>query len=269
MKGGFAGVAAVVSLTLAALQAQPLNYVASIKPNNAIDARGFSEYQPGGRYTATAITVAQLLRNAYRTQPYQLVGAPAWISTRRFDIEAKVEDSPPPSQQVFLKALLKDRFHLEIHNETRELPIFELVVAREGKPGRQLKKSDFDCAAYMAAPHGPPEGGQVPNCATRIGPGTLSGKAISMTQLATSLAPFANRFTVDKTGLAGVYDIELSWTPEPPASNRSAAVPDAAPASLGTSLFNALEEQLGLKLVSSRGPVDVVVVDRLEEPSGN
>jgi uncharacterized protein (TIGR03435 family) len=244
--------------------------VASVKPNNAADARTFSEYSPGGRLSATAITVRQLLRLAYRVEVYQLVGAPAWLSVKRYDIAAKVEDTPPSSQQALLRALLKDRFKLDVHIETRDLTRFALVLARnDGKLGLQLTKSAFDCVAYRAGPHPPPEPGRTPNCATRIGLGSLSGKAIPMTQLAASLAPLVSRFTVDKTGLEGGFDVELTWTPDAP-SNDATTPPDApADDSHEPSIFSALQEQLGLKLVSEKGPVDVLVVNHVEEPSGN
>jgi len=254
------GIAAVAIGLLGASvsNAQQISYVASVKQNTAADPRGLSEYSPGGRFTATAVTVRTLLRTAYRIQDYQLVGAPAWFSTKRYDIAAKVDDNPPPSLQVFLRVLLKDRFNLTVHNETRELPTFALVIARsDGKPGPQLKKSDFDCAAYFASPHPPPEPGRPPTCSTRINMGALSGNSIPMTQLATSLAPFVNRFTVDKTGLTGGYNVELTWTPE------------QAGDSSGLSIFTALQEQLGLKLLPEKGPVDVLVVDRASEPSEN
>jgi len=248
---------------------QAISYVASVKRNNEVDPRGGSEYS-GGRFTATAITVGQLLRTAYRIQGYQLVGAPAWIANRRYDIAAKVEDKPAPSQQVLLRALLKDRFKLAVHNETREMPIFALVVARtDGKLGPQLTKTDFDCAAYRAGTHAPPEPGRTPNCATRINLGALYGKAIPMSTLATSLAPFVSRFTIDKTGLAGGFDVELTWTPDSAFPNPGNPSADAAPNSSGPSIFAALQEQLGLKLVSEKGPVAVLVVDHLEEPSAN
>lgn len=250
---------------------QPVSYVASVKPNNDVEPRSFSEYSKGGRLTATAVTVGSLLRIAYRLQPYQLVGAPGWIATKRYDIAAKSDDSPAPSQQVLLRVLLKDRFKLSVHNETRDMPIFALVVAREdGKLGPQLSKSSFDCAAYSAGPHPPPEPGRTPNCATRIGPGALYGKAISMATLATSLAPFVNRFAVDKTGLTGGFDVELTWTPDQGFANPPTnPLPDAPPNSVGPSIFAALQEQLGLKLVSQKGPVAVLVVDHIEQPSAN
>ena len=158
---------------------------------------------------------------------------------------------------MLLRALLKDRFKLVVHNEERELPIFALVPARsDGKLGPRLTRSAFDCAAYLAGPHDPPEPGRTPKCATRIGVGALSGAAIPMAQLATGLAPLVERFTVDRTGLTGGYDVELTWTPE-----QVSATADASE----LSIFTALQEQLGLKLVSARGPVAVLVVDHLEE----
>jgi uncharacterized protein (TIGR03435 family) len=229
----------------------PVSYVASVKANEGPDARTLSEFQPGGHFIATAITVRDLLRIAYRVQPYQMVGAPGWILTDRYDIDAKAEMSPAPTQQTLIRALLSDRFKLEIRNETREMPRFALTMARsDGRPGLQLKKSEFDCAAYLAGPHDAPQPGKTPPCAMRIGPGALAAKAIGMTQLATAMSPIVSRFTVDKTGLSGGFDVEMTWTPEP------AAAPEAASEAAGPSIFTALQEQLGLKLVSERGPVD-------------
>jgi len=262
--------AIVAVLSAPVIQAQqsvarpaPMSYVASVRANNAVDARTLIEYLPGGRLSATAVTVGALLRIAYRTQDYRIVGQPDWLSTSRYDISAKVDDTPPPTQPVLLRALLADRFQLAVHNETREQPTFALVPARsDQKLGPQLIKSDFDCDAYFAAPHGPPEPGRTPACATRIGPGVLSGKSIPLSQLATSLGPFVSRFTVDKTGVTGRFDVELTWTPDP-------VSPNTATDSPGPSIFTALQEQLGLKLVSERGPVEVLVVDRVQRPSGN
>jgi uncharacterized protein (TIGR03435 family) len=229
---------------------KPISYVASVKANNATNAGRFSEYFRNGRLVAIGLTVRDLLRLAYPIQSYQLVGAPAWTSDKRYNIEAKVEDDVPPSQRELLQALLKDRFNLAIHNETRELPAFALVLARtDGKLGPHLTKSNFDCAAYFAGPHAPPQPGRTPTCATNIRFGALFGKAIPMTQLAASLAPFVNRFTVDETGLEGGFDVELTWTPEQLSPNSEGnALPDASFNSPG-SIFSALQEQLGLKFV--------------------
>ena len=250
--------AVLVSLVAVLVAQSPsVSYVASIKPNNAVDPRGLSEYSPGGRFTATAVTVRTLIRNAYRIQDDQIAGAPSWFSDKRWDISAKADDNPAPSQQILLQALLKDRFHLAAHQETRTLPVFTLVLARnDRRPGPQLVASDLDCAAYLAGPHALPEPGRTPNCATNIRSGALSGRAISMTQLATALTPFVGRFTIDKTELKGGFDVELTWLPQ-----------QNAPAQDAPSIFTALEEQLGLKLVSDRGPVDVLVVDQAQEPT--
>lgn len=256
-------IAALALLIASGVVNAAISYVASVKPNNAANPRGFTEYQSGGRFTATAATVRALLRLAYRIQDYQLIGAPAWLSTERYDITAKAEDNPAPLQQELLRTLLADRFQLSVHNETREMPVFALVLAKaDGKLGPRLIQSDFDCAAYAAAPHALPGPGATPACATNIGMGKLSGKSIPMTQLATSLAPFVNRFTIDKTGLTGRFDVELTWTPE--------RVADATPGdSSGPSIFTALQDQLGLKLAPEKGLVDVLVVDHVEKPSAN
>jgi uncharacterized protein (TIGR03435 family) len=196
-----------------------------------------SEYSPGGRFTATAITVDSLIRSAYRIQGYQLVGAPGWFSTKRYDISAKADESPAPTQQTLLRALLKDQFKLVVHDETREMPVFGLVLSRsDGRLGPKLVKSDSDCAA----------------CGARSNSGSFSGKAVPISQLAASLGFFAGRFVIDRTALTGGYDMELTWTPDD---------------SDGPSLFTALQEQLGLKLVPERGPVSVLVVDRAAEPA--
>lgn len=226
-----------VLITAGSLAAQTLSYVASVKPNSAVDARGLSEYSPGGRFTATAITVDSLIRSAYRIQGYQLVGAPGWFSTKRYDISAKADESPAPTQQTLLRALLKDQFKLVVHDETREMPVFGLVLSRsDGRLGPKLVKSDSDCAA----------------CGARSNSGSFSGKAVPISQLAASLGFFAGRFVIDRTALTGGYDMELTWTPDD---------------SDGPSLFTALQEQLGLKLVPERGPVSVLVVDRAAEPA--
>jgi uncharacterized protein (TIGR03435 family) len=163
----------------------PISYVASVKRNISADARTFSEYYPGGRFNATAVTVRGLLRIAYRVQDYQIVGAPAWFSTQRYDIAAKADDNPPPQQQVFLRALLAGRFNLAVHNETRESPMFTLVLAKsDAKLGPQLVKSDFDCVAYAASGHPLPDPSRTPPCGMRSNMGTLSAKSVTIAQLA-------------------------------------------------------------------------------------
>jgi uncharacterized protein (TIGR03435 family) len=235
-----------------------VSYVAAVKPNNAVDARTLSEYSPSGFLNATAITVSTLLRTAYRVQDFQITGAPGWLATKRYDISARADGTPPPSQQLLLQALLEDRFRLTVHNETRESDVFTLVLAKtDGRLGSQLMKSDFDCDTYLATPRSPAELARNGiRCAYRSNAGSFSGKAIQMTQLATVLAYFMGRPVTDKTGLAGRFDVELTW------------MPDSADSS-GPSLTTAIQEQLGLKLVSEKGPVNMLIVDHVEEPSAN
>ena len=254
----------------AAAQAPVVSYVASVKLNRDAQPRGFSEYQ-NGRLTATAATVASLLRTAYRVQAYQMVGAPSWTATKRYDVAAKAEGTPPPSQAALLQTFLADRFKLAAHMETREMPIFELALARaNGRLGRRLVASQFDCRAYLGGPHDLPQAGKTPICGMRVNPGAISGNAVSMAQLATSLSAMVGRLTIDKTGLAGGYDVDLTWTPDPgPSPAASNSVPDAHGPGQDSSMFTALEEQLGLKLVSARGPAQILIVDHVEEPAEN
>jgi uncharacterized protein (TIGR03435 family) len=248
-------------LAIGVLHAQ-VSYVAAVRLNRDPDARTISEYSPGGRLSATAASAMLLLGIGYRRQPYLIVGAPDWVWTKRFDIQAKAEGNPPPSQQELVQALLKERFRLAVHRETRELPIFALVLVRkDGKLGSRIMRTDFDCDVYRAGPHSLPEPGRTPPCGMRVGPAALSGKAVTMAQLAASLSGLMGRTTVDRTGLADRFDVEMTWTPE--------GRQDAASHSDDPPLVTALVEQLGLKLVADKGPVEVVVVDRIVEPSGN
>ena len=144
----------------------PAFEVASIKPNNSGDGRVMMQQQPGGRFTATNIPLRLLIRNAYQLQDFQIVGAPSWINSERYDIVAKAEDGTPPETpsldrtgpnriQLMIRSLLAERFQLVAHDETRELPIYALVVARsDGKLGPDLKKSEVDCNAVFAAGRG-------------------------------------------------------------------------------------------------------------------
>jgi uncharacterized protein (TIGR03435 family) len=270
--------------------AGPAFEVASIKPNNSGDGRVMMGLQPGGRFTATNVPLRLLIRNAYQLQDFQIVGAPSWIASERYDIVAKAEDGAPPEtpsldrtgpnrNQLMIRALLAERFQLVAHNETRELPIYALVVARgDGKLGPDLHKSEMDCNAVFAAargrggmppPPGPPQPGDRPSCGIRIGMGNLAMGGTPLSQFANSLAMFVGRTVQDKTGLAGNYDVSLTWTPDQ-MPQRPPGAPELPPVDPnGPSIFTALQEQLGLKLDSQKGPVAVLVIDRVERPKEN
>ena len=251
---------------------KPSFEVASVKPNNSGATSSSTQTRPGGRFTATNVPVRTLLREAYHLQDSQLIDAPDWTRAERFDIAAKADGNPEYAEmRVMVQMLLADRFRLIVHNETRELPIYALVVARpDGKLGPQLFKSDIDCtdparskqpapsAAPAASSPGVSQMREVEPCGTNANTSnnsaTLRAGSVSMSSLAATLSTFANRVVVDRTGLVGGFDIILTWTPNQTAETS------------GASLFTALQEQLGLRLESTRGPVEVVVVDRVERP---
>jgi uncharacterized protein (TIGR03435 family) len=173
-----------------------------------------------------------------------------------------------------VQALLADRFKVVVHRETREVPIYALVLARADRSlGPQLTRSNTDCAglaeaARRGAPPPPPAGGPNgrPLCGTRTMPGRILAGGVAMADVVRNLSNFAGRLTVDKTGLTGAFDLELIYTPDqlPPAG---ALPPDIRPAPVdGPSLFTAVQEQLGLKLDSQRGPVEVLVIDQAQQP---
>ena len=156
-----------------------------------------------------------------------------------------------------LRTLLKDRFTLVTHTETRELPIYALVLARPDRRfGEQLRVSSVDCVALEAESHKaggtpPPAPGAGPRCGISSGTGRIQASARLMTDVARALSNTTGRAVVDKTGLDGRYDLELRW-------NETEE---------GPSLFTAVQEQLGLKLEPQRGPVDVLVIDSAERPT--
>jgi uncharacterized protein (TIGR03435 family) len=250
--------------------------VASVKLNTSGDPHGTAVVQPGGRYMAVNVPVEQLIAQAYGLQSGQLVGGQGWTRTERFDVTAKADgeittdavDGPGSSRlQRMLQALLAERFALVVHRDTREQPVYALVLARNDQAlGPKMRVSTTDCAAALAA-HGR-AGGPAPGpldftapvtCALRMGHGVLVADAATMGQLAVSLSAAVQRVVHDHTGLTGRYDMDMSFTPERMPQALSAD-PD------GTSIFTALQEQLGLKLDSTRASVEVVVVDGVERP---
>lgn len=153
------------------------------------------------------------------------------------------------------------------------MPIYALVPARSDRTlGMQLRKSDADCGGPASAPSGPPAPGQMPRCGFMVGFGNLKARGSTLAALASTLSTFAGRIVIDRTAITGGYDIDLAWTPDqiPRAqggSDQPAQVNGTTIDPNGPSLFTALQEQLGLKLESTKGPVDVLVVDRAERPT--
>lgn len=271
---------AVIPAFLGVLQAASFE-VASVKPNKSGDSGTRFQAMPGGRVVVTNATPRQLIRQAYRILDNQLTGGPNWIDSLHFDIEAKAPEGTRESElPAMLQGLLADRFKLTVHHETREATGFALVMARaDGKLGAKLVRSDLDCDAMAAAAMAaganarggappPLAPGARPPCSTSSGLGRIVARNVPMSRIATLLGQLTQRVVVDRTGLAGGYDLDLTYTPDqiPPGPLPPGVEP---PDPDGPSLYTALQEQLGLKLESQKTSVDVLVIDRIELPSEN
>lgn len=259
--------------------------VVSIKPNHEGTRGIMIGMMPGGRFQAKNITVRFLLQEAFGIKDSQLSDAPGWIDSEHYDIEAKPEESPDGDKRLsrderetrlrqMLQGMLADRFKLAIHHETKELSEYALVVSKNGPKFHLTTAPEFDPSK---GPPGPPTaGGPMPGRGIRMGRGELTVIGVDLTRFADVLSRQIGTLVVDKTGLKGEYDFTLKWTPdesqgqmfhgagEPP---RDAAPPP--PDASGPSIFTAVQEQLGLKLESQKGPVDTIVIDHIERPSAN
>jgi uncharacterized protein (TIGR03435 family) len=264
-----------------AVAASPAFEVASITRNLSGSDSASARAQLGGRASITNNSLRIIIRNAYGLQNFQIIGGPDWMNTDRWDIVAKAEGDVPPQQLLLMvRTLLADRFKLVVHTETRESPIYALVIAKsDGRLGPQLRLSSVDCPSMNAAARGrggapppgpapPPTGGGRGFCGTRMTPGMMRTTGTTMGDLARNLSPIAGRSVVDKTGLTGNFDLDLTWMPDSPAAVPVGAAPDSARTSAddGVSLFTAVQEQLGLRLDPQRGPVEVLVVDSVQRP---
>ncbi len=260
-----------ISLTVAAMfvccvatvgaQTAPAFDVSTVKPSHATDGHTHIYRHPeDGEFTASNISVKSLLAFAYDLPETRMVGGPAWLDSDKWDIEAKSDpevdaqlhklssDAAKKMKQLMVQALIADRFQLKSHSETRELPLYELIVLKGG-PKFEHARAD----------------------GTSIGSGnshiTIAG-GDSVAILAAQLARVTGRVVLDKTGLEGRYDIALRWTPDNglPDKSNGASSPEETN---GPSIFTAVQEQLGLKLESQKGPVNVLVIDSVQPPTAN
>jgi uncharacterized protein (TIGR03435 family) len=246
----------------------PAFEAAMVKPNVANDGNRRAGFQPGGRFVGINVSLGMLIGAAFSTPDamlpgFQITGGPAWINTDGFDIEAKADGATPPEQlRLMLRTLLQNRFKLQAHVETRQLPIYALVTARpDGRLGPQLRPSPGDCI-YGAAAN--PAG--LPRCEERFGPARMKARrfnvaAVTMDAVAARLSSLVARKVINRTKLPGTFDVDVEFSyVTPPLGTPGDQAPD------GVSLFTALTEQLGLKLDADRGPVEMLVVDAAERP---
>ncbi|MGA8026264.1 MAG: M56 and DUF3738 domain-containing protein [Bryobacteraceae bacterium] len=262
--------------------------VASVKPNHGAERFMGIRRTPGGRFTATNITPKFLIEFAYNVKDPQISGGPSWITSERYDVEAKMDETSADEMQkmsqdlqderlrLMMQSLLTDRFKLTLRRETKELPIYTLVVAKNGPKLHESEITQGDSADAS-----PPSKGQLPRGPmARMGRGELTMNDASMAMLADSLSRQAGRNVLDETGLKGKYDITLHWTPDesqaqgfggPGGPGDGGPPPGAAPPpdASGPTLFTALQEQLGLKLEPHKGPVEILVIDHIERSSEN
>jgi len=246
--------------------------VASIKPNNsgAIPEQ-VRFYPPSGRVTMTNVTVRRLIQQAYQLQDQQLSGGPGWIASERFDILANSEATnlSPMDRWAMVRALLADRFKLKTHVEMRELSVFALVLSRrDGTIGEHLKRVTPDCSP-PAAPRTTPIDLSIPNqCGVLMGgPGRMNFRGVTMEAIAAQLSSRVGRSIVDRTGLAGRFDLDVEFAPTPVRSDGSDPSLGDRPTSDAPSIYTAIQEQLGLKLESQKTAIDVTVIDRVEHPT--
>jgi uncharacterized protein (TIGR03435 family) len=230
-----------------AQEVRPLTFeVASVKsasPNqNAVDF----VVSPGGRLRITNLTLAEMIREAYQFKYYQVSGGPAWLDTDRFNVEAKPAGQPARNEvMAMLQALLVERFQLKVRRETRQGSVYELLVASRGP---KLKPSTADNSFLRLNRNTPPDLQGVSY--------TIVGQKVSMAKLADDLMGYLQRPVVDRTGISGEFDFKIDYAIE-------------GHSETGPSIFTALQDQLGLRLRTAKGPVQNLVVQKAERPTEN
>jgi uncharacterized protein (TIGR03435 family) len=279
----FALVLPLISPFLERAQAPTPSFeVASIKPSKPDSPGVMLRITPGGKLSAQNVTLKMLTEEAYDVKDSQISQAPPWFDSDHYDIEAKPEDAVaaamdklPPDQRKtqlmqMVQGLLADRFKLQVGHDTKDFPVYALVVAKNGP---KLKVSDFKPPDHPADLPPPAKGGAPsPGGIWMQGPGNLTSTGIDLKVFATVLSRMGDlgRIVVDKTGLTGRYDFTLKWTPDNQQQAQAGPPPAApSPESSGASLFTAIQEQLGLKLEPQKAPMDVLVIQHVEKPSAN
>ena len=245
---------------LAAQQTTPPTFeVASVKRNVSNAPGSGANVSPSGLLTIVNMPIRALLRNVLELQDAQLIGGPDWMATERYDITAKPADNAPrPEVPKMIETLLRDRFSLKYHRETRVLPVYALMRGTRGPLGPNLKTTVVDCAARAGATRAG-RGGSARECGFDRSPVSLRATGMDLASVAAMLSQIAGRIVVDKTELPGQYDFELKWA--------DVSTVSADPLADGGSIFTAVQEQLGLRLQANKAPMPVVVIDSVERPT--
>jgi uncharacterized protein (TIGR03435 family) len=261
---------AVLAPPLAGQSDAPRFEVASVKPNQGASGVSTWRVEPSGRFVATNSQLGSLIVNAYGVMHERLLGGPDWIHSDRFDILASAPAGTSRSTMLtMLQTLLADRFKLVLRREAREMAIYSLVIARsDGRIDKALLP--VDCKASRTESMAVVRKAVAATCSALLlgqpgGMVTYQSEGVDLKELANMLSRRVGRPVINQTGLTGEFRFELSWLQNLPASQAA----DRAAANDGPSLFTALQEQLGLKLESSRGPVEVLVIESVERPTPN
>lgn len=287
-----------VAMALSAAQAAELPSfdVISVKPNNPADGTARANFPlgpgdvyvtNGGYFTASGFPLVTYISFAYRIMGNDLQAVlaqlPGWVTTDRFDIQARTDGDPKKDtkdqMRLMMRSLLADRFKLSTHYETRQVSVLALTLQKPGKTGPQLRAhpADVTCTTVLSAdPGGTVAGGYPAQCGGMLQLASPNGRIrdgasnVTMPFIGNLMTMMGNlgRPVVDQTGLSGTFDFVIEWTPE--VNNGLAPGADAEPLdAAGPSFLDALKNQLGLKLESRKAPAEFLVIDHVERPSGN
>ncbi|HET9402513.1 MAG TPA: TIGR03435 family protein [Candidatus Acidoferrales bacterium] len=241
--------------------------VASFKVNK--EGGGSSSWSNGGdALTARNVSLLNMVINAYGVKPFQISGAPSWLDSERYDVDAKMDDATadmlkklPEKERteavrLMMQKLFEQRLKLAVRHDTKEMPVYFLVIGKSGPKLKDMKPDEKGGSTHTSS-HG--------------GIFTMNAQGVQLGNLVGMLSNSLGRIVIDKTGLTGRYDFDLNWTSDdhvalaPSGGDASLAVSDAS----GPSLVTAIQEQLGLKLETGKGPVEIIVIERVERPSDN
>jgi uncharacterized protein (TIGR03435 family) len=279
--GSAGGARSAAHLQTERLQFEVAAVKLNVEPGDNVVTGGVTA-SPGGRLTARAAIPRFLIQRAFGVRPEQIVGGPGWLESTHYDIEAKAPGGATTEQLLqMLQSLLEDRFKLKVHHETKQMTVFDLTVAKNGlklpPPGKASCTPVDPTQRGMGLPQG--QRGQLAAASrpcgrvfATVGPSSfLRGGNVSMSALIFTLSNLLGRTIIDKTGYTGTFDVDLTFAqdeslaiPSPPPR---AGAPARAPDPNGVSIFTAMQEQLGLRLSSAKGSVDVIVIDHIEKPA--
>jgi uncharacterized protein (TIGR03435 family) len=258
--------------------APPEFEVASVKPNTS--GNNLINIRPpvGGRFSATNARLRMLISIAYKVKDFEISGGPGWINTDGYDITAKAANGNLDMDQIrpMLQSLLADRFKLAVHRENKEMPLYVLMPTKNGPKLPEAKENGCQVFNPSSPPPPPPSPGELPPvmCGGFLRtPFALHAGKVGMAQLVNVLSDILGRPVIDKTGFTGTFDVKLEFSPEGTAFGAGVPGPVAGPQTDADtsrpSIFTALQEQLGLKLESQKGPAEILLIDHAEKPSEN